>query len=84
MPFLRATFILASVIVMGRRGEKKKKITEETIIFPILALVQEKFALSIPACGTWCFPNIFQNNVKSVAQVNYLIAEELEEEVIFL
>lgn len=54
MPFLRAIpyclMVLATVVIL------KKKITEETVTFPLLALLQEKFLFCVSVWGTWyCF-----------------------------
>lgn len=54
----------------------KKNSTEEAVTFPILAMLQEELVFWIPV---WfiqcCFPNKFQNNIKSFMQVNYVVAE---------
>lgn len=64
----------------------KKKLTEETVTFPILAMLQEELVFWVSVwCIQCCFPNKLQNNIKSVVHyVNYVVAEGLKKEVILL
>lgn len=52
MPFLRA--ILYCLMVLATTVIMEKKLTEETVTFFLLAMLQEEFLFCVSVWGTWC------------------------------
>lgn len=70
---------LATVVIMEKKHSQKKVLLSHS------GSVAEELVFWVSVwCIQSCFPNKFQNSIKFVVQVYYVVAERLKEEVTLL